>query len=229
MFETNVSTWDKAAEKLDRFTRNMPMGWSYMDRAASGKYPVDAFSTGQLLSKAWLLYEYNTHLKCRMRSEPRTVALLGCWVGTLVEPLLNTDCMIERVWGFDSDQKAVDMSNEFNKRHVDNSWKYKAVVEDVNLVDWNSPQFEVEGQLIEDRPKLIINTSAEHMPADWFFNAGSDQLIIMQTNNNSQIPGHTHCVTNELELRAMYPMTKVLYVGAMVLPDYTRYMMAGYK
>jgi hypothetical protein len=229
MYTTDLPTWEKTENRLDELSSKFPVGWSYMARVASGRYPADAFSKGQLLSKVWLLHEYKTYTISRMRSEPRTVALLGCWIGTLVEPLLKTDCMIEHVWGFDSDQRAVDQSNDFNQRHVNNHWKYHAVCEDVNAMDWNSPQFEIQGQLIEDRPQLIINTSAEHMSPDWYHSVAPDQLVILQTNNNDTIPGHINTVNDELELRAMYPMSNLLYVGAMVMPDYTRFMMIGYK
>jgi hypothetical protein len=137
--------------------------------------------------------------------------------------------MIERVWGFDSDQNAVNLSNQFNKRLVDRNWKYKAVCEDVNQIDWDSPQFEIEGQLIEQRPQLIINTSAEHMSPAWFESVGTEQLVMLQTNNNKDIPGHDYTVSSEAELRAMYPMQEILYIGALEMPSYTRYMLVGYK
>jgi hypothetical protein len=229
MFTTEIDTWDKVEDKLNQLTHKLPLGWGYMSRAVMGEYPCDAFSLGQLMSKAWLINEYKTHTVHRIRSEPRSVALLGCWLGTLAEPLFRADCMIERIWGFDSDQKSVNQSNEFNRKLVNMRWRYKAVCEDVNDIDWNSPQYMVEGQLIEQRPSVVINTSAEHMAPDWYHSVAKDQLVILQTNDNDTIPGHINTVGTEQQLYAMYPMSNPLYVGAIVMPDYTRFMMIGYK
>ena len=67
-------------------------------------YPAHAFSKGQLASKSWLLKELNhTYPKV---PKP-TIAILGSWIGALVEPL-HKSIPIERIYGIDTDAEAIE-------------------------------------------------------------------------------------------------------------------------
>ena len=71
---------------------------------------------------------------------------------------------------------------------LQDSWKYKGVVHDVDLLDCSEMEFQTSGELINVKPDWIINTSCEHMSTLWYDSVDSDQLIIMQTNNSEDLP-----------------------------------------
>ena len=189
-----------------------------------GMYPRDAFTKGQLASKCWLLQELDDY----MIHPNETVAILGSWVGALVDPLINTiEC--GRVYGFDQDAKSIELSERLNQRHVENSWKFKGVVADVSMLSTHNMEFETGGELINVRPEMVINTSCEHMNNDWFDTADGEQLIVMQTNDSPFFDGHINICESIEDMQSKYPLGKTLYVGSLETPVYTRYMQIGYK
>ncbi|SVC52283.1 uncharacterized protein METZ01_LOCUS305137 [marine metagenome] len=191
----------------------------------NSKYPRDAFSKGQLASKSWLLGELYRVSPLQTNT---TVALLGCWIGSLVDPLLNA-LIIERIYGIDIDADSIELAEMLNQKHVSNGWKFKGVVADVNLLETNHMQFETGGELIGVSPDIVINTSCEHMSNEWFETAGSKQLIVMQTNNSKEFDGHINvCYTIE-EMSEKYPLSDIYYIGALKTPAYTRFMQIGFK
>ena len=224
MESIKLDSWNDVEIYIDNgFMQISP---SYFERAImDSRYPRDAFSKGQLASKSWLLdklYHYTM-----LQSKP-TVALLGCWIGSLVEPLLKS-IPIERVYGIDIDAKSIELAEKFNQKHVANSWKFKGVVADAGILDCNHMEFETGGELIAVSPGMVINTSCEHMDTNWFDTAGSDQLIVMQTNNKEEFDGHINvCYTIE-EMQEKYPLSKILYIGSLETPAYTRFMQIGFK
>ena len=188
-------------------------------------YPKHAFSKGQLASKSWLLDKLRFHLDA---DEEYIVAILGCWIGTLVEPL-HRYFNLERIYGIDSDADAIEKTEKLNRDHVQDSWKYKGVVHDVDLLDCGEMSFTTEGELINIKPNVLVNTSCEHMSTLWYDSVDKDQLIVMQTNNSEEFDGHINpCYTAE-EMQKKYPLSKTLYIGELITPAYTRYMQIGYK
>jgi|TARA_B110000858_G_scaffold41072_1_gene46808 hypothetical protein len=220
----NLNSWNEVEEYIDNSFLRIPP--SYFERAVmDSRYPRDAFSKGQLASKSWLLGEL---YKITPLPSNMTVAILGCWIGSLVEPLLNA-LTIERIYGLDIDAKSIEMAEKFNQKHVANGWKFKGVVADVSILDCNHMEFETGGELIKISPDCIINTSCEHMNTEWFKSAGSDQLIVMQTNNSPDFEGHINPVASLNEMEALYPLRKSMYSGQLVTPSYTRFMQIGWK
>lgn len=218
-----LKTWDEVRDWVDR---NLMIHPSYMCEAVKEIYPRDAFSLGQFASKAWLVNKLQT-FNPRRNKRP-VVALLGCWIGAIV-PFLHRSLVLERIYGFDMDPVAIDLSEQFNRKHVELEWKYKGVVMDIGYQPTNWMQFETGGELIQVKPDWLINTSCEHMDTHWFDTADSDQLIIMQSNNNAIIEGHINPCENLEDFTNKYLLSKVLYAGEMELPTYTRYMQIGYK
>ena len=215
-----LDTWDKVRDWCDEHGVFAP---SYVEHINSRLYPEDAFSLGQMVSKIWLLNVLKAHYpKCE------TVAILGCWIGSLV-PLLHKHFSIQRIYGFDMDPEAIAQSEILNRRHVENSWKYKGVVADVSMMCTGNMEFQTGGELIDVSPDWLINTSCEHMDTHWFDTANNDQLIIMQTNNSPDFAGHINTCNNMQEVEQKYPMRKVLYSGELTTPVYTRFMQIGYK
>jgi hypothetical protein len=218
------NTWSEVNSFLDNgFWKPAP---SYFEHIVQhGRYyPAHAFSKGQLASKSWLLDElyHNTE-----KNNP-TVAILGSWIGALVDPL-HRSFDIERIYGIDMDAESIEKSEKLNQPYVQDSWKYKGVVADVDMLDCSNMEFETGGELIQVKPNWIINTSCEHMNTGWFDTVDSDQLIIMQTNNSNEFDGHINpCYTID-QMFEKYPLKNILYAGELNIPAYTRYMQIGYK
>ena len=220
-----LNSWDEVEHYIDNSYLHIPP--SYFERAVMDRrYPRDAFSKGQLASKGWLLEELSN---IKDLPEDMTIALLGCWIGAIVEPLLISTIPIERIYGLDIDAQSIELAEKFNQKHVANSWKFKGVVADASILDCNHMEFETGGELIKVSPECIINTSCEHMGTEWFESAGSDQLIVMQTNNSPDFEGHINPVADLNEMEALYPLRKSMYSGQLVTPSYTRFMQIGYK
>lgn len=221
----NLNTWDDVTNYIDWHLVVRP---SYFERVVQGNYPKDAFSKGQLASKAWLLEELGKVKGKMMHHDKRIVAILGCWVGTLVE-YLHEQYQLERIYGIDLDPAAVELAEHFNQRYVQDSWKFKGVVADVSALDTKHMQFETGGELIDVSPCIVINTSCEHMDTHWFDTASTGQLIVMQTNNSPQYEGHINTCESIEDMANKYPLDRVLFSGELVTPAYTRFMQIGYK
>jgi hypothetical protein len=221
----NLNTWNEVEHYIDNSFLYIPP--SYFERAVMDRrYPRDAFSKGQLASKSWLLKELSN---VKELPQDMTIAILGCWIGAIVEPLLISTMPIERIYGLDIDAQSIELAEKFNQKHVANSWKFKGVVADASIIDCNHMEFETGGELIKVSPDCIINTSCEHMDTEWFESAGSNQLIVMQTNNSPEFEGHINPVANLKEMETLYPLTKSMYSGQLKTPSYTRFMQIGYK
>jgi hypothetical protein len=220
-----LNSWKEVTEYIDNgFWQPTP---SYFEHIVQHNtyYPNHAFSKGQLASKSWLLKElHHTYPKI----PNRTVAILGSWIGALVEPL-HKSISIERIYGIDTDAEAIEKSEKLNRQFVQDSWKYKGVVHDVDLLDCSEMEFQTGGELINVKPDWIINTSCEHMSTLWYDSVDSDQLIIMQTNNSEEFEGHINTCESVEEMQLKYPLSETRYVGELITPAYTRYMQIGYK
>ena len=217
-----LNTWEDVRVWLDDHGSFKP---SYVEHINSQLFPKDAFSLGQLASKFWLL----DHLKAVPPPPPKaTVAYLGCWIGSLA-PFILDSLSIERIYGFDTDPIAITQAEVFNRKYVEDGWKFKGVIADVGLLQMNNLEFETGGELIQTKPDWIINTSCEHMDTDWFDTVDSDQLIIMQTNNSPAFNGHINICDSIEHMKNKYPLTNTMFVGEMITPVYTRYMQIGYK
>lgn len=232
MKKINLDSWEKVSSWLDTES-NLHIPPSYLDKVNKRKYPIDAFSLGQLASKAWLIKELETLkvgpiLNIPPLKDKYIVALLGCWVGSLV-PFLHRSLRLERIYGFDMDPVAIELAEEFNREYVVDDWKFKGVVMDLQYQPSNWMNFETGGELIQVKPDWLINTSCEHMDTHWFDTADDDQLIIMQSNNSPEFDGHVNVCNSLEDMQQKYPLSKTHYVGELVTPVYSRYMQIGFK
>ena len=221
MKSLKISDWDKVADWVDGY--KIPP--SFLNEAVKSQYPKDAFSLGQLASKVWLLEEL---AESGYHNPGSQWAILGCWIGALV-PLLHRQHQIKRIYGFDTDHGAIQLSEQFNRRYVENDWKFKGVTADVSTMDTSNMEFFTSGELIQFTPDVVINTSSEHMSTEWFDTASVHQLIVMQTNNSEYEDGHINTCNSVEDMKYRYPLSRTIYEGEFVLPTYTRYMQIGYK
>ena len=222
-----LNTWKEVQQYNNDGFLQIPM--SYFEHVVQhgNYYPKHAFSSGQLASKSWLLEKLHK-VNWRHQPDKDVVAILGCWIGGLVDPLLRT-FEIERIYGIDTDADSIEKSERLNRDHVHNKWKYKGVVHDVDMLDCDDMQFQTGGELIRVKPNWIINTSCEHMSTLWYDSVDSDQLIIMQTNNSPEFEGHINICETIDDMSNKYPLSNTLYIGELITPAYTRYMQIGYK
>lgn len=219
-----LKTWDDVCDYIDTGFFQIRMSQFEHLQQHGAYYPRQAYSKGQLASKSWLLNELcHTYPK-----QPNvTVAILGSWIGSLVDPLHRyMNC--ERIYGIDSDPKCIDLSERLNHRYLE-GWRYKGVCADVTQLDCSNMQFETGGELIDVTPHIVINTSCEHMSSDWFDTVSTEQLVVMQTNNSTEFEGHVNICDSIVDMQQRYPLSTTQYVGELRTPAYTRYMQIGYK
>ena len=227
MENIDLKNWKEVSAYIDDgFWQPTPSYFEHIVQHNS-YYPAHAFSKGQLASKSWLLGELDK-IELEYEDFAPVVTILGSWIGALVEPL-HKHFIIERIYGLDTDAEAIEKSEKLNQSFVQDGWKYKGVVHNVDLLDCNAMEFETGGELITVKPDWIINTSCEHMDTGWFDTVDKDQLIIMQTNNSEEFDGHINPCYTALEMQDKYPLSKIYYIGAMKTPAYTRYMQIGFK
>lgn len=228
----NFKTWEEVTDYINlRFS--MPVSqWEHIVQNRN-TYPAHAFSKGQLASKAWLIDELWELWRVRIEKlptpNPDTVIILGSWVGSLIEPLFQQFPNIRRTYGIDIDAESIAKSEKLNQKHVQNEWKYKGVVADVDNLTLNNCEFETGGELITVKPNWIINTSCEHMDNNWFNSVDEDQLLIIQSNNSEEFEGHINTCDNLDEFIQKYPLKTQLMCGELSTPAYTRFMQIGFK
>lgn len=237
MESIKLNSWAEVTDYVDNgFWQPTPSYFEHIVQHNS-YYPAHAFSKGQLASKSWLLkvlYSVipdnfkTTDLKKVSYSVIPNVAILGSWIGATVEPL-HKNFAIDRIYGIDMDADSIEKSEKLNQKFVQDGWKYKGVVHDVDMLECSNMQFETGGELIKVKPDWIINTSCEHMSTGWFDTVDKDQLIIMQTNNSEEFDGHINPCYNVEDMENKYPLSNRLYSGEMITPAYTRFMQIGYK
>ena len=95
-----------------------------------------------------------------------------------------------------------------------------ALTEDIHNLDYN-------------KCDTIINTSCEHIKnfSDWYDNIPDNKLLILQSNNFSEIEEHVNCVTSLEEFKQQCYISNLLYSGELDIDvaGYTRYMLIGRK
>jgi len=219
-----LSTWQAVSDYCDAGFLQIRMSQFEHLYQHANYYPRHAYSKGQLASKSWLLDKL---CNSEIRIPNPTVAILGSWIGSLVDPL-HRYMPCERIYGIDADPECVAISEKLNQEYLE-GWRYKGVCADVTQLDCSNMQFETGGELIDVTPHIIVNTSCEHMNSDWFESVSTEQLIVMQTNNSSEFDGHVNTCASVDSMQEQYPLSNTVYVGEMHTPAYTRLMQIGYK
>jgi hypothetical protein len=194
----------------------------------------DAMSRSQIRSKIWLRNQL-TEISDRYTN----VALMAGWFGQL-RFILGSKIHYENLRIIELDRRACEVSDYvFNVNKLEN-YRVKAVNQDINKLtlhrngyQWPVENFR-EGTSYEEKflPDLIINTSAEHMTEQWFFqlrHKGLERppIVAIQSNNLFDIPEHVNCVHSQDHMLKKFPMSEVLYAGELQLKGYKRVMIIG--
>ena len=197
------------------------------------EYDKDCFSRGQIESKLWLVRELK-----KINPDLGTVFLCAGWYATLATMLFESGIKIDKIRSFDIDSTTVDIAETFNKPWFTDQWRFKALVENIYNIDYESHTWQYWSNAnnrmsypITDVPNTIINTSCEHLDdfIGWYNKIPLGKLVVLQGNNYFEILEHVNCSSNLQKFSNKSPMTTTLYEGALELPKYTRFMKIGFK
>lgn len=170
---------------------------------------MDAFWSGQLKSKEWLIKHLRAHVKKFV-----TVDIHGGWVGTLASMLFQSDVPVLNIRSVDIDPTCEPIATMMNKQE-EIVGKFRAVTADMCA--------------IRSDADVIINTSCEHITQEqydlWLSGMPHSSLLVLQSNNYS-IDEHVR-IANSLEEFKQQCGINVLWAGELELPLYTRYMVIG--
>lgn len=198
----------------------------------------NCFSTGQLKSKEWLVETFKD-IKLQENLKFGTVYVLCGWYGILPAMLFlefGLDNGIDKIRSFDIDDKCEKIADQINKTYSSNNWTFKAVVQDINEINFVEHQWQCWSNKnnrmsypIKDVPTTVINTSCEHTSDEWYNNVPPGRIIALQSNDSFDEEGHINAVSSLDEFKEKYPMKHVYYTGSMEFEKYTRFMIIGKK
>ena len=170
---------------------------------------MDAFWSGQLKSKEWLIINLRKHVKKFV-----TVDIHGGWVGVLASMLFQSEVPVINIRSIDIDPSCEPIAINMNKVE-EMIGKFHAVTADMCTVRSDAD--------------VIINTSCEHITQDqydlWLSGVPHNSLLVLQSNNYN-IPEHIR-IAKDLEEFKQQCDINVLWAGELELPLYTRYMVIG--
>ena len=170
---------------------------------------MDAFWSGQLKSKEWLVVNLRNHINRFV-----SVDIHGGWVGVLVSMLFQSDVPIINIRSVDIDPACKPIAANMNKIE-EMVGKFCAVTADMCA--------------IRSDADVIINTSCEHITQDqydlWLRGMPHDSLLVLQSNNYD-IPEHVRTAKDLEEFKVQCGIT-VLWSGELELPLYKRFMVIG--
>lgn len=170
---------------------------------------MDAFWSGQLKSKEWLIKNLRPHVKKFV-----TVDIHGGWVGVLASMLFQSDIPVLNIRSVDIDATCEPIAINMNKIE-ETIGKFRAVTADMCA--------------IRSDADVVINTSCEHITQDqydlWLSGMPHNSLIVLQSNNYN-IPEHVR-IANSLEEFKTQSNLNVLWAGELELPLYKRFMIIG--
>ena len=170
---------------------------------------LDAFWSGQLKSKEWLIRNLRNHVKQFV-----TVDIHGGWVGVLASMLFQSNVPIKSIRSIDIDPSCESIATMMNKKE-EMVGRFRAVTADMCA--------------IRSDADVIINTSCEHITQEqydlWLCGMPHNSLLVLQSNNYN-IDEHVR-IANSLEEFKQQCGINVLWAGELELPLYTRYMVIG--
>jgi hypothetical protein len=171
---------------------------------------MDAFWSGQLKSKEWLITNLRNHV-----TKFVTIDIHGGWVGVLASMLFQSDVPIVNIRSIDIDPVCEPIAVNMNKIE-EITGRFRAVTADMCA--------------IRSDADVVINTSCEHITQDqydlWLSGMPYSSLLILQSNNYD-IPEHVRTATTLEQFKEQCHLEKVYWAGELELPLYTRFMIIG--
>ncbi len=172
---------------------------------------LDAFWSGQLKSKEWLIDCLDEHVHFGS-----SIDIHGGWVGVLASMIFQSNIPVRHITSVDIDPLCEHVATIMNKIEEQDG-RFKAITGDMCNIPIHSD--------------VVINTSCEHITQEqyetWLSNVPKDSLIVLQSNDY-RIPEHIRISTTLQEFEEQSHINK-LYSGSLKLPLYTRHMIIGHK
>jgi hypothetical protein len=172
---------------------------------------MDAFWSGQLKSKEWLINCLSQHVSHKV-----SIDIHGGWVGVLASMLFQSNIPCSSIRSIDIDPLCEHIANTMNQLEY-NKGIFKAVTADMTCVRSDA--------------QVVINTSAEHLTQDqydlWLSGLPHNVLVVVQ-GNNYDIPEHVRISKNIIDFKEQCQLD-VKFIGELELPIYKRYMIIGKK
>jgi hypothetical protein len=172
---------------------------------------MDAFWSGQLKSKEWLITNLRRHINKFV-----TIDIYGGWVGVLASMLFQSDVPVIGIRSIDIDPACESIAVNMNKIE-EMVGKFRAVTADMSAMRSDAD--------------VIINTSCEHITQDqygiWLSGMPQNSLFVLQSNNYA-IPEHIRTAQSLEEFQTQCGIN-ITWAGSLELPLYTRYMIIGKK
>lgn len=170
---------------------------------------MDAFWSGQLRSKEWLIDCLDEHVHAGS-----SIDIHGGWVGVLASMLFQSNIPITTIRSIDIDPSCESVATMMNKKE-EIAGRFRAVTSDMCV--------------LRSDADVIINTSCEHISQDeydlWLSGLPYNSLLVLQSNNYN-IPEHVRIASSLEEFKSQSNI-KVKWAGQLELPAYTRYMLIG--
>jgi hypothetical protein len=171
---------------------------------------MDAFWSGQLKSKEWLITNLRKNVK-----KVVSIDIHGGWVGVLASMLFQSDIYVTKIRSVDIDPICEPIATMMNKKE-EIAGMFSAVTSDMCE--------------IRSDADVVINTSCEHITQDqydlWLSGMPYNSLLVLQSNNYN-IPEHVRTAQTLDEFKEQCHLEKVLWAGELELPLYTRWMIIG--
>ena len=172
---------------------------------------MDAFWSGQLKSKEWLITNLRIHV-----NQFISIDIHGGWVGVLASMLFQSDVPVINIRSIDIDPTCEPIAVNMNKIE-EMVGKFRAVTADMCE--------------IRSDADVIINTSCEHITQDqydiWLSGIPHNSLLVLQSNNYV-IPEHVRTAATLEEFKTQCDIN-ILWAGELKLMLYTRWMIIGRK
>jgi len=174
------------------------------------KRTMDAFWSGQLKSKEWLIVNLRAYVKQFV-----SIDIHGGWVGVLASMIFQSDMPVTNIRSVDIDPMCEPIAINMNKIE-EMVGKFRAVTADMCE--------------IRSDADVIINTSCEHITQDqydlWLSGMPHNSLLVLQSNNYN-IDEHVRIANSLDEFKEQCQLGSILYAGELELPLYKRFMIIG--
>jgi len=195
---------------------------------------LENFWESQIKSKAWII----TMLKELNITSGGDAYVFGGWYGVMAS-MLADNCGFRKVYSIDADCSCKIFGEELDQQETSLKIEFvTSAMEDFTFDNYTNTEksyglhYGLHKVFVYSSPRLIINTSVEHIATDvfnrWLSNVPDDVPIVLQ-GNNLDIPEHVRIATSLEDFKKQNPLQKILWEGELDCETFTRYMIIGYK
>lgn len=192
-------------------SKNITDWFNAVRNSGCSQHVLDAFWSGQIDSKCWLVNKLNTYV-----DSESNIYIFGGWIGVLASMIFQCSKFnVSRIINVDIDPRCEKVSYEVCNHNIN---KFTHMVGDMKEYTYNYEYY----------PDIVINTSTEHVDQEtydlWFDRIPNGSLIAIQGNNFFECDQHIRCSTSLVDFKRMNYANKPLYEGILPGNLYDRYM-----